>query len=319
VCFWLLRHVAEYDVVCVIDYRGVGIPPILSRVITGRPVLVQGQVTGVLSGTVEQLTVKPEPMMVRALKWLPRMVYRRADAIACISSVLEDEAVKSGVPRERVHLLPNAVDMRRFRPPTLEERSARRRALNVGADEIVCLFVGRLSLEKGLMDLLEAWRLAQPADGVLVIAGPDMVNNAWDAGPSARAFVHRHQLGGSVKFIGASSDVPAILQAADVLVQPSHFEAQGLSAVEALACGVPVIATAVGGLKDFVVDGVNGRLVSPRDPAALSAAIRELVLNRQLRERLAASARPSVERYDERVIFSEMVELLTRLARRSGR
>ena len=61
------------------------------------------------------------------------------------------------------------------------------------------------------------------------------------------------------------------------VVQPSHFEALGLAAIEALACGVPVVASRVGGLPDFIRDGENGRLVPPKDPATLSAALKALV------------------------------------------
>ena len=90
------------------------------------------------------------------------------------------------------------------------------------------------------------------------MAGPDMTGHAWDAGAPGRAFVAQHGLEASVRFIGPLSDVAPMIQAADLVVQPSHFEALGLSAIEALACGVPLVASAVGGLLDFVVDGDNG-------------------------------------------------------------
>ena len=102
------------------------------------------------------------------------------------------------------------------------------------------------------MDLMQAWDRLRPANAVLLVAGPDMTDHPWNEGPAAREFVERHNLSASVRFLGSIADVAPLLRAADVVIQPSHFEALGLSAVEALASGVPVVASAVGGLLDFV-------------------------------------------------------------------
>jgi glycosyltransferase involved in cell wall biosynthesis len=121
-----------------------------------------------------------------------------------------------------------------------------------------------------------------------------MTGHAWDAGAPGRAFVERHGLGEAVRFVGPLADVAPMIKAADLVVQPSHFEALGLSAIEALACGVPLVASAVGGLLDFVVDGENGRLCPPQDPPALAACIAPLLSDTVARARLAARARASV-------------------------
>jgi glycosyltransferase involved in cell wall biosynthesis len=317
---WLTAHRDEYDAVCVIDYRGVGVAAIAARTLTRHPVLVQAQTAGVLAGRPPQNTsgLAVEGPLVRLAKWPVRFVYRRADALACISRDLEQEARAAGVPTARIHLIPNALDMARFAPAAPEVRAARRASLGLSADRVACLFVGRLSREKGVLDLVEAWRLLGPSPGTLVVAGPDMTGHAWDAGPAARELVRRYGLEDSVTFSGPVTDVPGILGAADLLVQPSHFEAQGLSAVEALACGVPVIASNVGGLPEFVSDGRNGRLVPPGDPPALAAALRELITDVAQRTRLAAAARASVRDYDERVVFKRMLDLIQGLIAPKG-
>jgi glycosyltransferase involved in cell wall biosynthesis len=216
-----------------------------------------------------------------------------------------------------VYLVPNAIDMHRFAPAAPAERIARREATGLEGDEVACVFAGRLSVEKGVLELVQAWRDAQPLPRArLLIAGPDMPGSPWDAGARARALVEAAQLGGSVRFLGPASDVASLFQIADVAVQPSHFEALGLSAIEALACGVPVIGSRVGGLPDFV-DDRNGRLVPAKDVAALSAALRELVSDAGLRRRLAANARASVAQYDEQIVFPHMLRVLTELT--SGR
>jgi glycosyltransferase involved in cell wall biosynthesis len=309
---WLVEHRRDYDVVCSIDCRGVGLGALAARAVSGHAVIAQPQTTGVLvpeSGT---------GIYRQAAKRAVGRLYARSDAIACIARVIEREALAAGVPRSRVHLLPNAIDMDAFREPDAAERAALRRRYAVPEGQLACVFVGRLSREKGLMELMEAWRLAGPRGrAVLVVAGPDMDGHAWDVGPAARAFTVEHGLEESVRFIGATSDVPSVMQAADIAVQPSHFEALGLSAIEALACGAPVIASAVGGLLDFVRDDENGLLCPPRDAAALSVRIRALIDDPARRARLAANARPSVVHdYDERVVFARFAALIERLAER---
>jgi glycosyltransferase involved in cell wall biosynthesis len=316
---WLVGHAGSYDVVCCIDYRGVGVAAVLARAITRRPVVLQAQTTGVLSvanadAALGRWRVTRHAGLGRLLKRPLQAMYQAADAYACISREIEQEARDAGIPTERIHYLPNAVDMRRFRPGTADERRALRADLALAADPVVCLFVGRLSLEKGLMDLVHAWHELAPTNAVLLVAGPDMAGHAWDVGPSARAYVHEHGLASSVRFLGSIADVASLLRVADVVVQPSHFEALGLSAIEALASGVPVVASAVGGLLDFLTDGDNALLHPPHDPSALAACLRALIEQPALRARLAARARPSVvDIYDERIVFSRFAALLLAL------
>ncbi len=340
---WLLRHSARYDVVCCIDYRATGVAALIARGVTRRPVVFQAQTTGVVTGenadpALRAVGIDPAGAMGRACKRPIRAFYRRADAIACISHGIEREALDAGVVPSRVHYFPNAIDMTAFRPAEPGESERLRQALGVSGDAVVCLFVGRLSREKGLEDLLEAWRLLtrgaavrQPsgldADGgapastqpVLLVAGPDMTGHPWDVGATGRAFVARHGLAGSVRFLGPIADVAPLYRAVDVAVQPSHFEALGLSAIEALASGVPVVAAAVGGLLEFVVDGHNGRLCPPHDPERLSACLASLVADRDERRRLARNARASVhDQFDERLVFGRMRDLFERLAAHSA-
>jgi len=295
----------RYDVVCCIDVRAAGVAAIAARAVTGRPVVVQAQTPGVMSGG------SPLKAPVRAL-------YRHADAYACISHAVEREALEAGVPPDRVHHVPNAIDMTLYRLPTEGERSAIREELGVAHASVVCLFVGRLSREKGVMELMEAWRLVQQHAAVpatLLIAGPDMDGHPWNVGPAARAFAEANGFRESVRFLGSRTDVPRVLAAADIAVQPSHFEALGLSAVEALATGVPVVASAVGGLLDFIADDINGKLCPPENPTALAQALRAVIDDGELRRRLAMRARPSVQtEYDEQIVFGRFVELLRHVA-----
>lgn len=329
---WLVAHRDEYDVVSCIDYRGVGIAALASRAVTGRPVLFQAQTSGVLSArnadaTLERWGVASSTKLGLGMKSAVRRIYSDADAFACIAHEIERETREAGVPDARIHFLPNPVDTDRFRPPTHEERRTRRAAYGIHDDRTVVAFAGRLSREKGLSELLEGWRRlaargwdaalpeAAARAPLLLVAGPDMPGHAWNLGESARALVVQHGLERSVQFLGPLKDVAPLYQAADIAVVPSHFEALGLSALEALACGTPVVASAVGGLLDFMQDDVNGALCPPQDASALADALGRLLRDADLRNRLATQARATVERtYSERVVLARFAQVLRTMA-----
>jgi glycosyltransferase involved in cell wall biosynthesis len=170
-----------------------------------------------------------------------------------------------------------------------------------------------LSREKGIVDLLQAWERI-PAPATLVVVGPDMPGHPWDEGARARELAASAPLAGRVIFTGATSDPAPFHRAADFAIVPSHWESFGLSAAEAMASGLAVAASAVGGLTDYIVDGVNGLLVPPQNPGALAAAIQRLIDDASLRARLASSARETVRQFDERVVLDRFGAVLDRLA-----
>jgi glycosyltransferase involved in cell wall biosynthesis len=324
---WLVAHRGDHDVVCCIDYRGIGCAALAARSVTHHPVVFQAQTGGVLSAgnvdaALERFGIGSTGWAGRVVKAAVSAVYARADAFACISREIERETVAAGIDTDRIHFLPNPIDMTQFRPAEPAARAQLRQAMGIGPDRVVCIFVGRLSMEKGLMELLEAWRLLprigpreSPNAPLLLVAGPDMPGHPWDLGAAARIFVERHELGESVRFMGPLRDPAPALQVSDVAAVPSHFEALGLSGIEALATGVPVVASAVGGLPDFVVDGVNGALCPPKQPEALAERLGRLLDDGELRARLAANARSSVlGHYDEQIVFANFAALLSRLA-----
>jgi glycosyltransferase involved in cell wall biosynthesis len=309
---------ATFDVIVCIDYRGIGLAAVTAGKMLGRAVIAQGETAGVLArtGNGSRSGLGPESRLVRLLKAPVRAVYRRASHIVCIGRDLEREALDVGVPRERVHYLPHGVDLKRFRPAFPGEREQIRRDLGWPADCPVVLFVGRLSVEKGVMDLLAAWRLVRHPRAILAIVGPDMPGHPWDAGPRARALVAAHALESRVRLEGPVSDPSPFFRAADLFVQPSHFEALGNTALEAMASSVPVVASGVGGLADFCVDGENALLHEPRSPASLARAVETMLEDASLRARLAQAARRTVsEGFELGSLLGRYVALIEAAAR----
>lgn len=308
----------ECDVICVSDQRGSGIAGWAAARLRGRPVLIQPHTEGSLSGR------HPDKrglaaMLNRALTWPVRSIYGRADAVAGITRSILDEARRLGIADSRLHYLPNPFDARQFAPVEGEARRRMRETLGWRPDDVVFLFTGRLSIEKGLKELLRAWRGVVGAGWRLVLVGPAMAGHQWDLGGWLDAFVHDHALEGSVTRWGQAppQTVARLMSAADAAVLPSYYEAHPLAAVEAMACGLPIVASRVGSVPDFVVPGENGLLVPPRDVPALAAALREMVAvvtDEPRRARWRAAARSAALAFDEDAVLPRYVGVLEDLA-----
>jgi D-inositol-3-phosphate glycosyltransferase len=189
------------------------------------------------------------------------------------------ELVRLGVPRPAMTLIPSGVDIGRFRPDGPAEPRGRRPRI---------LSVGRLVERKGFGDLIRALP-AVPAAELVIIGGQ---GPAEPHAAELRHLARRCDVADRVRLAGAVApdQMPRWYRSADVLAATPWYEPFGLTPLEAMASGVPVVATAVGGLTDTVVDGVTGDLVPPRDPRALSAALRRLLTDDVRRVAYGAAA-----------------------------
>lgn len=321
----LLRHRDAFDVVICPDYRGIGLAALAAGWILNRPVVFQAATPGALScanwdPSLARLGLDPRRGLARLLKWPVRALYGKADAYACISREIEQEARESLAKRALVQYVPHAVDVNTFVPADDAARGRARDALGLPRDAKVVTFVGRVSREKGVLDLLAAWRcleetgLPSRTGAVLTIVGPDMPGHPLDAGPEATALAATLPEG-RVRLLGAADDVRPYLAAADVFVQPSHYEAFGISVIEAMAAGLPVAATNVGGMREYLVDGENALLVPPSESRPLADALGRLLTDERLARRLGVNARTTVEQlFDERVVTQRWLQLLALLA-----
>ncbi len=239
----------------------------------------------------------------RFLRATRTLALRRARHVFCPSAYLRDVAVSWGLDRARMSVLPNPAPV----VPPMPTRGELRRELGVEGDVLV--FAGRLGPQKAVGMLLAA--LVQVDGATLVVAGD---------GPDRSALERRAGglgLDGRVRFLGSVSreTVLRLFRAADASVLPSAWENFPHTVVEALAVGCPVVATSVGGVPEVVRDGENGLLVAPNDPGALADALRRLLSDTQLRERLAAAAPDSVAGYTEEAVFGTIESELARAVR----
>jgi glycosyltransferase involved in cell wall biosynthesis len=191
-------------------------------------------------------------------------------------------------------VIPNGVDLTRFDEPI--DRDAIRRELGLAPGTPIVMVVSRLNQLKGLEDFLESAALLAPAFPALrfLVVGEAKLGDvqylkmltglAADLGIRDKVF-----------FLGLRSDVPALLASTTVSVMPSLNEALSNVLLESMAAGAPTVATRVGGTPEAMVDGVNGRLVPPGQPAAMAKAIAHLLNAPEAAAALGRAARRSVE------------------------
>jgi UDP-glucose:(heptosyl)LPS alpha-1,3-glucosyltransferase len=228
-------------------------------------------------------------------------------AVVCLSEAdAADLRATYGPVRPRIVVIPNGVDLERFRPPTPEERRAARSELGLGTEERVAVFVGHEFSRKGLSFAIRGLQHA-PSVLLLIIGGND------DIIAAANAEAQEHGVGDRVLFTGPRSNLMPFLAASDFFVLPSAYEANALVVLEALASGLPVIATPVGFAPEIIADGENGFLVE-RDERHVGERMEQLA---NLEDAESAEwrrrARATAERYSWRSVAERDLELVEEL------
>ncbi len=225
---------------------------------------------------------------------------RHVDCFVTISDEIDAELAQLGVPPERRRFVPNGVDTERFRPADAPARAALRAQLGLPEGPLA-VYCGRLVPEKRVDALLAAWRRVcrSHPDAHLLVLGD---------GPDARSL--RTAAGPRVVFRGDVSEVAPHLRAADLFVLPSRTEGLSNALLEAMASGLAVVATEVGGAREVLGEGACGRLVPAGDGDALALALDSLLADGAARERLGRAAR---ERARDAYALSETAASLVSL------
>ncbi|MFI7488979.1 glycosyltransferase [Micromonospora echinaurantiaca] len=213
-----------------------------------------------------------------------RALGRAADRVIVQCQDEVGELVRLGVPRSRMALVPSGVNQQVFRPdgPVAPRDSARPRILTVG----------RMVERKGFQEVVRALPAVPDAECVVVGGPPADLLPADAFARRLGALAESCGVADRVRLVGAvpREEMGRWYRSADVLVAAPWYEPFGLTPLEGMACGVPVIGARVGGIADTVVDGLTGDLVPPRDPRALGAAIRRLLADQVRRFAYATAA-----------------------------
>ncbi|MFB3891902.1 MAG: glycosyltransferase [Phycisphaerae bacterium] len=219
-----------------------------------------------------------------------RLAAGACDRIIAVSrAVRDDHARRAGLPLWRYEVIPNGIDSSAYAPDE-RAREELRRQWGISQGETLLAFVGRLDRQKGIDVLLSAMShlgaRGRPASLVIAGDGPKrfIVDN----------FIRHGEGGKHTRCLGFVQDVRGVLSAADIFVMPSRWEGFGLAAAEAMAAGLPVIATRVPGLREVLDDGRAGVMVEPDHVVALTDAIERLAGDASLRKQVAEAGRRRV-------------------------
>lgn len=251
---------------------------IRSKKINGHPVVVK-ILRGGLRGDIYKLQKRP------FWKSYFANLNRHVDAFLTISREIDQELVALDVNPEKRVFLPNGVDTSRHMPVSEEYKQKLRATLSLPLQSRLVVYAGRLVPEKRVDHLLQLWDAIRSKfhDAHLLILGE---------GPE-ESRLRGMQIDG-VQFTGQVDDAGRYLQAADLFVLPSSTEGLSNSMLEAMSCGLPVLATKVGGAPDVITDRVSGYLIPPDDLDALRGGLESLLGDGALRFRLGAAARERI-------------------------
>jgi glycosyltransferase involved in cell wall biosynthesis len=244
------------------------------------------------------------------LRPLLRRISDRCDLVTAPSPEAVRVMRSLGV-RRPIEVIPYGVDLAHCREPG---RWMRREELDLPADAVLALFVGRLAPEKNVPFLLEALARPELAHAYLLVVGDGSRRDRLEV------LSHRMGLGRRVRFAGGvpPDDVPAYMALADLFVTASQIEMLPVAVVEALAAGLPIVGLDVPWIRQVVRPGQNGLLAEP-EVASFARAWASLLEDEPLRARLAEGARASGERYDLRRTTAQMVALYEQVVGERGR
>jgi glycosyltransferase involved in cell wall biosynthesis len=273
---WKLIRIVRHNQVDLIHAHFL-LPPGLIGVLVGS---ILGKKTAVTAHGSDLLIQAGNPILRHFIKF----VLRRADYVLVVNQALKDKVLELGIAKDKIYITPNAVDTRKFNPQNLETPPE----IKLNRNKPTILFVGNLVFQKGVEYLLEAKKIMN-SDSELLIVGEGPLRNRLEE------MVQKEGISGVI-FTGARRDVEMIMPSADVFVLPSISEGFPITILEALASGVPVVATKVGGVEEVMNEQV-GKMVKPADPVDLQEALDLILQDEKLRLKMGKKAREHALKY----------------------
>lgn len=288
--WWLLRRRQTYDVIHVHMVKNMATIAGLLKPFLRATLMMK------ISGAWEfQGGILDTQLRHRLIYRFMRHCVRRADYIQCISEYTRKKLRELDFPDSAIAMIPNAINLNIY--SGRNKRTVR--------EQRTVVFVGRIEPVKGLDVLLRAWLTMQKTvkNAQLIIAG------TGDQRDELERLARELGIDQHVHFPGHVSDVAALLETADLYVQPSHQEGLSNSLMQAMAMSLPVVATRISGNEDLVTDRVSGRLVEPGNPVELAQALCETLENPEEAAHMGRRARQLIEeRYQVDAIIGQLLQ-----------
>jgi glycosyltransferase involved in cell wall biosynthesis len=246
-----------------------------------------------------------------------KFLSKRASHLIAASSSVKQNIVRLGVPADKISVVYNSVDLDRFNPELIDE-AAFRKKLGYSSDVFLVGLVGQLSPWKGHRDFIKAARIVSEKHGDIVFPIVGALSGS-DYERELRSMVEELGLSSRVVFTGWYERAEEVYCGLDVTVLATTTEEPfGLVVAESMACGTPVVATRVGGVKEIVEDGVCGLLVEPNNPTGMAEAIIRLREDSGLRRSLGAAGKRRVELFSLNNIISQLGDIYTQYLNNRG-
>jgi glycosyltransferase involved in cell wall biosynthesis len=229
--------------------------------------------------------------------WLTRHFgLRHAERVQVLSNEIAGELRGIGVDPRRLLHIPNGLDVEKFAPADAATKGEVRKKLGLPEGQVLVLFVGRLSTQKGVHDLYHVWQTVKPA-ATLVLVGSRHTVGAMDELPETPNVIVRDFTAGILDYY----------HAADVFVLPSYAEGMSNAMLEAMACGLPSVTTRIGAAEEMVQDSSNGFLMAPGDRQKLAASLTTLIDNHDVRAEFSQRAAAAIrDHYSERAVVDRI-------------
>lgn len=247
-------------------------------------------------GGISSRTIEEDSWLGRLLIKEERIAYQKADSIITVSSHTFNY-VRRYTDEQKISLIRNFVDTEKFHPYSDEERMLAREKNGYHKDDFVLIFVGRLAEQKGLRYVIEGLSMTckkLPVKLILVGDGPEKEN--------LHNLTNELGVGNVVRFFGGIEfkELPALYNTADTFITPalsgvSSIDLTPMAILEAMACGLPIITTACGGIKEFIIHEENGLLVEERSSQAIADAILRIYSDNKLRQKLIQNSLKEIE------------------------
>ena len=226
----------------------------------------------------------------RFKEFISKLVLKNADAVIALTEDMKMEIQK--ICDKEIYVIPNGIDLKRFE--NLSREGVRRR-LKITGEQKIIMFVGTLRSVKGLKYLIQAMDIIKQKDAEVKL----MLVGDGEERQDLEKLVKELDLEDRVIFVGKvfNEKVPEYMAASDVFVLPSLSESFGIVNLEAMASGLPIVATKVGGLSEIVKDGENGFLVEPKNPEQIAKKVLLILENDKLRKKISKNNKEEVKKY----------------------
>ncbi|MFO7964786.1 MAG: glycosyltransferase family 4 protein [Desulfobacterales bacterium] len=313
------------DVIFVSGFRVLGVPAVIAGKLLDKPCILKADSLGEMSGAffaggLAKWGWRPTAFPIRAFLKIRNKILNQADVFVAVCKDIAEELTKHGLDSKRICRIPNGVDTRTFCPVSTAEKRCLRSKLSLPRDDTIVTYSGRLVAYKGLPLLMTVWNELQKqrkrATLLLLGSGGLDIHNCEG---ELKSYVNMHGLRNRVIFTGEVRNVHEYLQASDIFIFPTQNEAFGLSLVEAMACGLPCISTAVGGILDIVTHLHDGVLVRSGDFRQTRQALDDLMTDTALADRLGNAAVQTVrDTFSMENVTRSYECLFAEIARSSG-